>query len=62
VDDGAYGPVSVAALRDAVLKGREPPPAQIVARLSGYRCPLVGFAATINPSSRSLAISASASV
>jgi EmrB/QacA subfamily drug resistance transporter len=30
-------PVSIAALRDAVLKGREPPPAQIVARLPAYR-------------------------
>jgi hypothetical protein len=34
--DEPYGPVSIAALRDAVLKGREPPPAQIVARLPGY--------------------------
>jgi hypothetical protein len=33
VDEGAHGPVSIAALRDAILKGREPPPAQIVARL-----------------------------
>ena len=32
-----HGPASIAALRDAVLKGREPPPAEIVARLPGYR-------------------------
>jgi len=35
--DEPHGPVSIAALRDAVLKGREPPPAQIVADLPGYR-------------------------
>jgi EmrB/QacA subfamily drug resistance transporter len=32
-----HGPVSIAALRDAVLRGREPPPAQAIARLPGYR-------------------------
>jgi EmrB/QacA subfamily drug resistance transporter len=37
MDGGAHGPASIAALRDAVLKGREPPPAQIVERLPGYR-------------------------
>jgi EmrB/QacA subfamily drug resistance transporter len=42
VDEGAHGPASVAALRDAVLKGREPPPAQIIARLPGYRWYVVG--------------------
>ena len=37
MDDGEHGPVSIAALREAVLRGREPRPAQIVARLPGYR-------------------------
>jgi EmrB/QacA subfamily drug resistance transporter len=37
VDEREHGPISIAALRDAVLKGREPPPAQAVARLRGYR-------------------------
>jgi MFS family permease len=37
VDEGEHGPVSIAALREAVLRGREPRPAQIVARLPGYR-------------------------
>jgi MFS family permease len=37
VDDGEHAPISIAALRDAILKGREPPPAQTVARLRGYR-------------------------
>ena len=40
--EAAHGPASIAALRDAVLKGREPPPAQIVARLPAYRWCVVG--------------------
>ena len=36
------GPASIAALRDAVLRGREPPPAQIVARFPAYRWCVVG--------------------
>jgi len=42
VSEGTPGPASIAALRDAVLKGREPPPAQIVARLPAYRWCVVG--------------------
>jgi EmrB/QacA subfamily drug resistance transporter len=42
MDDAAHGPVSIAALRDAVLKGREPPPVQIVARLPAYWWCVVG--------------------
>jgi EmrB/QacA subfamily drug resistance transporter len=42
VTEAAHGPASIAALRDAVLKGREPPPAQIVARLPAYRWCVVG--------------------
>src|SRR5262249_19354672 len=38
----APGPVSMAALRDAVLSGREPPPAQAIARLPSYRWWVVG--------------------
>ena len=30
MDAVAHGPASIAALRDAVQKGREPPPAEIV--------------------------------
>ena len=37
MDEVAHGPLSIAAVRDAVLKGREPPPAQIVSRLASYR-------------------------
>ena len=36
------GPASVAALRDAVRHGREPPPARAVARLPSYRWLVVG--------------------
>lgn len=36
------GPVSFAALRNAVLRGHEPPPLQAVARLSWYRWAVVG--------------------
>ena len=42
MDKAAPGPVSIAALRDAVLKGREPPPVQLVARLPAYRWCVVG--------------------
>ena len=38
----APGPASIAALRDAVRSGREPPPAQVVARLKSYRWFVVG--------------------
>jgi len=38
----ASGPTSLAALRDAVCRGREPPPAQVVARLQSYRWFIVG--------------------
>jgi EmrB/QacA subfamily drug resistance transporter len=38
----ASGPASLAALRDAVCRGREPPPAQVVARLQSYRWFVVG--------------------
>jgi len=36
------GPASLAALRDAVCRGREPSPAQVVARLQSYRWFIVG--------------------
>jgi len=36
------GPASIASLRDAMLRGREPPPLQAVARLSWYRWAVVG--------------------
>src|SRR5262249_15249775 len=36
------GPASFAALRDAVCRGREPPPAHVVARLQSYRWFVVG--------------------
>ena len=42
MDKAAPGPVSIAALRDAVLKGREPPPVQLVACLPAYRWCVVG--------------------
>jgi len=42
MDDAAHGPASIAALRDAVRNGREPPPARIVARLTSYRWLVVG--------------------
>src|SRR5260370_36573601 len=42
MDDAAHGPASIAALRDAVRNGREPPPARIVARLKSYRGFVVG--------------------
>jgi len=42
VNEVTPGPASVAALRDAVLRGREPPPAQIVARFPAYRWFVVG--------------------
>jgi len=38
----ASGPASFAALRDAVCRGREPPPAHVVARLQSYRWFVVG--------------------
>src|SRR5712671_6900986 len=40
--DGASGPASIAALRDAILKGCEPPAARIVASLASYRWFVVG--------------------
>jgi MFS family permease len=40
--DDAPGPASIAALRAAVRHGREPPPAQAVARLKSYRWFVVG--------------------
>jgi len=40
--DATPGPASFAALRDAVLRGREPPPARAVANLSFYRWMVVG--------------------
>src|SRR5256884_1394494 len=42
MDDAAAGPASLAALRDAVRNGREPPPARTVARLASYRWCVVG--------------------
>jgi EmrB/QacA subfamily drug resistance transporter len=42
VADSSPGPASIAALRDAVLKGREPPPLRAVARLASYRWFVVG--------------------
>src|SRR5438876_80162 len=42
MDDAAAGPASLAALRDAVRNGREPPPARTVARLKSYRWLVVG--------------------
>ena len=40
--DESPGPASFAALRDALLKGREPPPARSIARLASYRWFVVG--------------------
>src|SRR5262245_65963504 len=40
--DDAPGPASIAALRDAIRSGREPPPARRVARLKSYRWLVVG--------------------
>ena len=40
--DDTPGPASIAALRAAVRHGREPPPAQAVARLKSYRWFVVG--------------------
>ena len=40
--DSSPGPASIAALRDAVLKGREPPPLRAIARLASYRWFVVG--------------------
>ncbi len=40
--EASPGPASFAALRDALLKGREPPPAHSVARLASYRWFVVG--------------------
>jgi EmrB/QacA subfamily drug resistance transporter len=40
--DKSPDPASPAALRDALLKGREPPPAESVAALSSYRWLVVG--------------------
>jgi EmrB/QacA subfamily drug resistance transporter len=42
VPDSSPGPASLAAFRDAVLKGREPPPLRAVARLASYRWFVVG--------------------
>src|SRR5262245_30495477 len=40
--DKPSGPASLVALRDALLKGREPPPARGVAGLASYRWLVVG--------------------
>jgi EmrB/QacA subfamily drug resistance transporter len=42
VPDPAASPLSIAALRDAVLKGHEPPPVKAIARLASYRWFVVG--------------------
>src|SRR5882724_7607659 len=42
MEDPAPGPASISALRDAILKGREPPPARMVASLASYRWLVVG--------------------
>ena len=42
IDAPASGPATIAALRDAILKGREPPPARMVASLASYRWLVVG--------------------
>src|SRR5499426_2904119 len=42
MDDAAPGPASIAALREAVRNGREPPPARMVAHLKSYRWFVVG--------------------
>ena len=40
--DDATGPGSIAALRDAIRSGREPPPARLLARPKSYRWLVVG--------------------
>src|SRR4030095_1308751 len=40
--DDAPGPASLAALREAIRSGREPPPAPAVARLKSYRWFVIG--------------------
>src|SRR6266536_3305823 len=40
--DDAPGPASIAALREAIRSGREPPPAPVVARLKSYRWFVIG--------------------
>jgi len=42
MDAVAHGPASIAALRDALQKGREPPPAASVARLPSYWLFVIG--------------------
>ena len=42
MDGVAHGPASIAALRDALQKGREPPPAASVARLPSYWLFVIG--------------------
>jgi EmrB/QacA subfamily drug resistance transporter len=42
VTEPSPGPFSVAALRGAILEGREPPPAAAIARLKSYRWFVVG--------------------
>ena len=42
MDGVAHGPASIAALRDAVQKGREPPAAESVARLPSYWLFVIG--------------------
>jgi EmrB/QacA subfamily drug resistance transporter len=37
VSEASLSPASIAALRDAVLKGHEPPPAEFFTHLAGYR-------------------------
>ena len=44
MDQASSSPASIAALRDAILNGREPPPAPAVARLAGYWWFVVGTA------------------
>ena len=40
--EASPGPASLAALRDAVFKGHEPPPLRAIARLASYRWFVVG--------------------
>jgi EmrB/QacA subfamily drug resistance transporter len=40
--DAAAGPASITALRDAILTGREPPPARFIANRASYRWLVVG--------------------
>ena len=37
MSEASLSPASIAALREAVLKGHEPPPAEFFTRLAGYR-------------------------